>query len=156
MGEGTDEIKSSDELMAVPDDTSSPVSVQKGDQTQDVVELRRNIEETREDLSQTIDALQERLDPNAIKQKVTDATIGKAEELAHTATEKIQAVAGPAADKAKAATSVAKDKGAPLIKLIKRYPLPSVLAALAFILLVSRWIASRSNTVTVDEIYLDD
>lgn len=156
MGEGTDEIKSSDEVTAAPDDTSAPVSVQKGNQTEDVTELRRNIEETREDLSQTIDALQERLDPNAIKQKMTDATIGKAEELAHTATEKIQAVAGPAADKAKAATSVAKDKGTPLIKLIKRYPLPSVLAALALIFLLSRLIAGRSDTITVDEVYIDD
>jgi NAD(P)-dependent dehydrogenase (short-subunit alcohol dehydrogenase family) len=55
--------------------------------------IRTQIEETREDLSETIDALQARLDPQHVKDelsaKVHEATVGRAEHLAHSAKEKL-------------------------------------------------------------------
>ncbi|HVF84507.1 MAG TPA: DUF3618 domain-containing protein, partial [Abditibacteriaceae bacterium] len=56
-------------------------------------ELRGEIEETRSELSETIDAIQEKLNPEKVKEKlvqdVKDATVGRAQQLAETAKEKV-------------------------------------------------------------------
>lgn len=129
MGESTDKIEATadlDSAAALSTDHSAGAGHQ-GDDAQDVAEMRRHIEATRDDLSQTIDALQERLNPATLKQQVTDATIGKAEELAHTATAKIS------------------EKTTPIARLVKRYPLPFVVAGLIVAWLVSRLLAKRGS-----------
>lgn len=64
---------------------------------EDPAQIRAEIEETRAEMSQTIDAIQEKLDPQHIKEqvaeKVHEATIGRVQELAHTASEKISETA---------------------------------------------------------------
>lgn len=136
MGESTDKIDATGDL-ATTTGTSSDSSADadhKGEATEDVAQLRRHIEATRDDLSQTIDALQERLNPATIKQQVTDATIGKAEELAHTAAGKVSA------------------KTAPVARLVKRYPIPSAVAGLVALLLVGHLMKGRSATDDADDL----
>jgi NAD(P)-dependent dehydrogenase (short-subunit alcohol dehydrogenase family) len=56
-------------------------------------ELRGEIEETRSELSETIDAIQDKLNPEKVKEKIVqdvkDATVGRAQQLAETAKEKV-------------------------------------------------------------------
>lgn len=138
MGESTDKIETTDDLETTPEisPSHSAEADNGGEETQDVTELRRHIEETRDDLSQTIDALQERLNPAHIKQQVTAATIGKAEALAHTAAEKIS------------------EKTAPAARLAKRYPIPCAIAGAVILLLVGRLLIGHSDADEVDD--LDD
>jgi hypothetical protein len=89
-------------------------------------EIRVEIEQTRVELSETIDAIQERLSPEHLKEQATsavrEATVGKAE----------QAVSG--------ATDTAKGVGATMLETIKQNPLPAALAGigLGWLVLKSR------------------
>lgn len=59
-------------------------------------QLRDDIEETRAEMSQTIDAIQDKLNPEKIKaqliENVKDSTVGRAKEFAHFAGEKFDQV----------------------------------------------------------------
>jgi short-subunit dehydrogenase len=65
----------------------------------EMYELRGEIEETRTELSQTIDAIQAKLNPQVVKEKLThdiqEATVGRAKHLAQEARTKIEEVAVP-------------------------------------------------------------
>lgn len=78
-----------------------------GNETSD--QIRAEIEETRAELTETIDALQDKLDPNRIKDRAIDATVGKVQNLAHSAQEKI-APAVETAKKLNEAAAPAKEK----------------------------------------------
>jgi NAD(P)-dependent dehydrogenase (short-subunit alcohol dehydrogenase family) len=71
---------------ATSDDTKHP------DEHQPTDEIREDIEATRERMSATIDAIQDKLNPDKIKAQVTEnlraATINKARDLAHIVGEK--------------------------------------------------------------------
>ena len=133
MGESTDKIVAAEALETPPGTDHSA-----GDEPEDVAELRRHIEATRDDLSQTIDALQERLNPATLKQQVTDATIGKAEELANTAKAKVSA------------------KTAPVARLAKRFPIPCAIAGVLVLLIVGHLMRGHSDETEVDEDDDDD
>lgn len=78
-------------------------------------EIREDIETTRADMGETIDAIQERLSPGHMmdqaKASVREATIGKAEQ-----------VAGTMGD-------TAREKGGGIVETIKQHPVPAALAA---------------------------
>jgi NAD(P)-dependent dehydrogenase (short-subunit alcohol dehydrogenase family) len=86
MGEATDELKPHLNGHAQP-------ATSGDDKTDDVSTIRAQIEDTRDNLSETIDALQNKLDPQRVKaqaiEKVHEATIERAQHLAHTAKEKL-------------------------------------------------------------------
>ena len=84
-------------------------------------ELRGEIEETRSEMSQTIDAIQDKLNPQKVKeqlvQDVKDATIGRAHQLAEVAKEKatqLQEAAAPVLENAQGKvadlTEIAQEK----------------------------------------------
>ena len=106
--------------------------------------IREDIVQTRAEMSETIDAIQEKLDPQHIKEqaleKVHDATIGRAQTLAETAKEKAAAVRERVAD-----APTPQDKGALILDLIKRHPLPAGLAALLLLLLVRKIFGGKSS-----------
>lgn len=81
----------------------------------EVEEVRVDIEATRAEMSGTIDAIQEKLDPTRLKQQaketVRDATVGRAEHMMSSAGE------------------TAKEKGSGLLETIKDNPVPAALAA---------------------------
>lgn len=59
-------------------------------------QLRDDIEDTRAEMSKTIDAIQDKINPEKIKaqliENVKDSTLGRAKELAHFASEKFDQV----------------------------------------------------------------
>ena len=106
-----------------------------------VEEIRADIEHTRAEMSETIEAIQEKLSPEHIKErvqaKVHDATIGKVQHLADAAREKFGAI-GPKTDSdsspadfgnaPSAPASALSAKGQAALAAIRRNPLPIVLA----------------------------
>ncbi|MBX5444530.1 DUF3618 domain-containing protein [Sphaerobacter sp.] len=92
-----------------PDDVQPP----DADQTPD--EIRDDIEDTRADMSETIDAIQERLSPEHLKdqakESVREATIGRAEQMASDMGD------------------TARQTGGGIIETIKQNPIPAALAA---------------------------
>lgn len=112
----------------------------------DAAQIRAEIEATRAEMSQTIDAIQDKLDPEHIKAevigKVHDATIGQAQHLAQVAGEKLQ----PAKEKLEEASEKISEMAKPVaqqalakrgdaLKLAARYPVVTggVAAALVFL-----------------------
>jgi len=91
MGERADQV-----TRHYTTDASSAAGANKIEHTDDTAEIRAEIEETRAEMSGTIDAIQERLNPQHLKEQVKeqvreqfqevkatvrDATIGKAEDM---------------------------------------------------------------------------
>ena len=89
--------------------------------------IRENIEETRAELSETIDAIQERLSPEHLKEQATsavrEATVGKAEAAVSNATE------------------TARGAGARMLETIKQNPLPAALAGIGI-----GWLVMKSRS----------
>lgn len=84
----------------------------EGDES--VAELRGEIEQTRASLSETIDAIQDKLDPQKLKQQASDAvreaTIGRAQELGQTVSNRAQVVAHHAQEIAHDVSQQAREK----------------------------------------------
>ena len=117
-----------------------------GNETSD--QLRQEIEETRAELTETIDALQDKLDPNRIKDRAIESTVGRVQEFAHTASEKIGPVAEKAVEAAKklseAATPAkakAKEKFPALIETARNNP--AIMAGVGVAAFVIGWAIRR-------------
>jgi len=85
MGETTDEVRFVDEFEAPVVEPSSGTRVtgtseEANEGGQEAAEIRSGIEQTRADLSETIDALQEKLDPARIAEQVKGQIREKATE----------------------------------------------------------------------------
>jgi ElaB/YqjD/DUF883 family membrane-anchored ribosome-binding protein len=84
--------------------------------TEDTEQIRARIEETRGQMSQTIDAIQEKLSPERLKEQaqemVHDATIGRAETMVNNATEQ------------------ARGFGSGLMETIRQNPVPAAIAGI--------------------------
>lgn len=141
MGERADEINHGRRL----DDTEAEVyeyNVTASTDDASPEELRLEIEQTRAEMSVTIDALQERLNPETLieqakeaardtadqaaqhaKDAVHDATIGKAEEVVRNVTDTAQDVMHSAGDTAAGA-------GGSIMETIRRNPIPAALTGL--------------------------
>jgi hypothetical protein len=115
--------------------------------------IRAEIQATREDMTQTMSAIQEKLDPQRIRDQAVgslrQATIGRVEDAADDATEKVKGV------------------GNEVFETIKRNPAPAVLAAvgLGWLFMESRGQSSgrqfggrdmRRRTRQGDRYYLGD
>lgn len=93
MGSTTTEVNEYDQ-----NDGTEAVVVDTADTTEDssekVAEIRNDIEATRAEMSETVDALQEKLNPEHIKEQVVDsvreATIGRAENMVSSASETVR------------------------------------------------------------------
>src|SRR3954451_6992914 len=90
MGEGTDEVRSRGEFRQSDMESSSVTSASEagsdaGNGGAEVTQIRSGIEKTRADLSETIDALQDKLDPARIAEQVKDQIRDKAAEAYDTA-----------------------------------------------------------------------
>ncbi|HEX8464218.1 MAG TPA: DUF3618 domain-containing protein [Abditibacterium sp.] len=120
-------------------------------------QIRAEIEETRAEMSQTIDALQEKLDPQHIKAQVTekvhDATIGRAQGLVHTAgeklapaQEKLSEASGKLAEAAGPAAQTAKSKGMDALRFGSRQPM--AFGAIVTAILALFWIVLRRHPDT--------
>jgi ElaB/YqjD/DUF883 family membrane-anchored ribosome-binding protein len=108
-----------------------PPEAFEGDDTTDtddeLGQTRAQIEQTRAELSTTIDAIQEKLSPQNIAQQAKDtvkeATVGKAQEMVSNASD-------TASDLVNNAGSSAKGFGANLIETVKSNPVPAAIAGI--------------------------
>lgn len=112
-----------------------PDDVQPPDADQTPEEIRDDIEDTRADMSETIDAIQERLSPDHLmgqaKESVREATIGRAEQMASDMGD------------------TARQTGGGIIETIKQNPIPAALAAVGIgMLWRNRQSASQQSSGT--------
>ncbi|MBV9225887.1 MAG: DUF3618 domain-containing protein [Acidobacteriaceae bacterium] len=132
MGETTNEVRSADEfedpvIRRAPVASESHTSGTEGanDGGPEAAQIRSDIEHTRADLSETINALQEKLDPTRIAEQVKDqirekateaydtaktavkeATIGKAEKIVSNVSEAVTDMTGRAGSAIKSSSAV--------------------------------------------------
>lgn len=89
--------------------------------------IRNQIENTRADMTQTIDAIQDRLNPEHLKEHakeaVREATVGRAEEAVSNVTERAQ-------DMVHDVTHTARDAGSGVMDSIRQNPLPAAIAGI--------------------------
>jgi predicted Holliday junction resolvase-like endonuclease len=109
MGESADEVRRA----ASPDDTELAVDVPADDADIEAQHIRQEIEQTRAEMSSTIDAIQQKLSPEVVaeqakeaareavhntvehaKEAVREATIGKAEEVVRNVADTAQGFMG--------------------------------------------------------------
>lgn len=106
----------------------APASAGEASTPDDPSAIERVIRDTRSELGRTIDALQERLNPTALKTQATDAvreaTVGRAEEFAENAKE------------------TARGVGTQMIQTIRENPIPAAMAGAGLFWL---WRKSREN-----------
>jgi ElaB/YqjD/DUF883 family membrane-anchored ribosome-binding protein len=131
MGEATNEIGPAGEF--------SRATVAAGDEEGEATQIRSGIEETRSDLSETIEALQAKLDPSRIaeqvknqirdkateaydtaKNAVKEATIGKAEKIMSSVGEAVTDMTG------RAGTAVSETSSS-VVQYIRDNPVPFAL-----------------------------
>jgi ElaB/YqjD/DUF883 family membrane-anchored ribosome-binding protein len=119
---------------------ASDVDDYPGDAEDEAARLRAEIEQTRAGMGETIDAIQEKLSPENIKQQVKDsvreATIGRVEQAMSNVSETISQAAEPAVEAVGRAGSAVKDTGVTIIDTIRQNPLPAALIGLGVGMLV--------------------
>src|SRR5215210_1533617 len=108
MGQTAGEMRGADPLDAgytMSDGTSGD-----DEATQETQEIRAQIEQTRSEMSETIDAIQEKLSPDNLKEQaqemVREATVGRAQEMVSNVSD------------------TAKGFGSNMLDTIKENPLP--------------------------------
>jgi len=113
---------------------SDIASASADDYDENTEQLRADIEDTRAEMSQTINEIQERLSPEhlmgQVKETVREATIGKVEKVMDKVGETISEVAEPAREMAGRAGTVIKDAGTSVGYSLWRNPIPVALIGL--------------------------
>lgn len=140
MGEATDKINTSNWNETDNTATESIASGSAVDYEEDAEQIRAEIEDTRAEMSQTINEIQERLSPEhlmgQVKETVRDATIGKVERVMET----IGEVTEPAREAMTRAGSTIKEAGTSVGYRIWNNPIPIALIGLGVGML---WMKSR-------------
>ena len=135
------------------ENAGSPKPASDAAEPESAEQIRAEIEETRAEMSQTIDALQDKLNPQHIKsqvaEKVHDATIGRAQDLVHSASEKLAPAGEKISEVVAPAAQSAKEKGAPVLQFVQQKPV--VFAAIVAAVLAFIWGVLREDD---DEITL--
>ena len=150
MGEAADEIRRPHDGGARGQDggphaSSSPTG-EEGTE-----ELRTEIEQTRAEMSETIDAIQAQLSPEHLKEqakeRAREATVGRAEAALNRAREAATRVRATAVGRVQQVTTrvpkPAKRAGSSVGQSVKRYPIPPALVGLALSALMIRMIRGR-------------
>jgi len=123
------------------DEATGQVSA-AADSDDNTEQIRAEIEDTRADMSQTINEIQERLSPEhlmgQVKETVRDATIGKVERVVGTVGETISEVTEPAREVAALAGNAIKEVGTTVADKIWKNPIPVALIGLGVGMLVVR------------------
>lgn len=123
------------------DEATNQVSA-AADSDENPDQIRAEIEDTRAEMSQTINEIQERLSPDhlmdQVKETVRDATIGKVERAVYSVGETISEVTEPAREVAGLAGNAIKEVGTTVGDKIWKNPIPVALIGLGVGMLVVR------------------
>ena len=137
MDERTDQIGA-----AADSDESRTISIAADDYDENTEQLRAEIEDTRADMTQTINEIQERLSPENLvdqaKEAVREATIGKVESALGQVGETLSSVTEPALEMAGRAGNAIKEVGTTVGNTIYKNPIPLALIGLGVGMLVMR------------------
>ena len=140
MDEATDKINTSNWNESDTTATESIASGSAVDYEEDAEQIRAEIEDTRADMSQTINEIQERLSPEhlmgQVKETVREATIGKVERVMET----IGEVTEPAREAMSRAGTTIKEAGTSVGNSMWKNPIPLALIGLGVGML---WMRSR-------------
>ena len=148
MGEAADKMKTGDwdDRLTSTREDDVYVASETSDFEEDPEQLRAEIEDTRAEMSQTINEIQERLSPEhlmgQVKETVREATVGKVERAMQRAGETISDMAEPAVEAMGRAGSAIAETGRSVGNSIWRNPIPVALIGLGVGMLVMR---SRSG-----------
>jgi len=135
MDEATNQISAADS-------DESRTSTSADDYDENTEQIRANIEDTRADMTQTINEIQERLSPEVLvgqaKEAVREATIGKVETFVGQVGETLSEVTEPALQMAGRAGNAIKEVGVTVGNKIYQNPIPLALIGLGVGMLVMR------------------
>ncbi len=143
MGEATDKIRTSDwdndRTTSTDESYTATASGSAEDYNDDTEQIRAEIEDTRAEMSQTINEIQERLSPEhlvgQVKETVREATIGKVERVMETISEATE----PARQAMGRAGTAIADTGRTVGNSMWKNPIPVALIGLGVGLLVMRY-----------------
>jgi ElaB/YqjD/DUF883 family membrane-anchored ribosome-binding protein len=145
MGEATDKIMTANDDEDRSTSTQhheSYIGVGAADDYEDPEQLRAQIEDTRAEMTQTINEIQERLSPenvmDQVKEKVRDATVGKVERVMERVGETIGEVTEPAREAVGRAGTAIRDTGRSAADVVWKNPIPVALIGLGLGMLVMR------------------
>lgn len=143
MDEATDKMNwNEDRTTSSRDDDDSYIASGATDDYENTEQLRAEIEDTRAEMSQTINEIQERLSPEnvmeQVKDKVREATVGKVEKVMERVGETIGEVTEPAREVLSQAGTAIKETGRSAGNAIWRNPIPVALIGLGLGMLVMR------------------
>jgi len=137
MDEGTNQIRA-----AADSEESRTTAISADDYDENTEQLRAEIEDTRADMSQTINEIQERLSPEnlvgQVKETVREATIGKVERAVGRFGETLSDVTEPALEMAGRAGNAIKEVGTTVGDKIWKNPIPVALIGLGVGMLVMK------------------
>jgi len=122
MGERSDEVN-----RYYDTSTSDAAGADATEQTEDTAEIRAGIEETRAEMSGTIEAIQERLAPQHIKEQVKEQVREQFQEVKETVRE---ATIGKAEDMVRNVGDTLGDARYGLMETIRQNPIPAALVGL--------------------------
>jgi ElaB/YqjD/DUF883 family membrane-anchored ribosome-binding protein len=144
MGEAADKMNTgdwNDRLTSTRDDDDY-VASGSSDFEENPEQLRADIEDTRAEMSQTLNEIQERLSPEhlmgQVKETVREATVGKVERVMQRAGETIADVTEPAREAMGRAGSVLAETGKSVGNSMWRNPIPVALIGLGLGMLAMR------------------
>lgn len=146
MDEGTNQ------MIAAESDEPRATSTSADDYDENTEQLRADIEDTRAEMSQTINEIQERLSPEhlvgQVKETVREATIGKVERVMERVGETISEVTEPALEVAGRAGTAIKEAGSSVADSVWRNPIPVALIGLGVGMLLMRNFRGQSYSST--------
>ena len=115
-------------------------------------QLKADIEDTRAELGQTLNEIQERLSPEhlmgQVKETVREATIGKVERVMEKVNDKISTVTEPAMEVMGRAGEKLKETGSSIGNIVWQNPIPFALVGLGLGMLIVRRVRSADERTT--------
>ena len=134
--------EATNQISAAADSDESRISTSADDYDDNTEQLRADIEDTRADMTQTINEIQERLSPDylvdQVKETVREATIGKVERVVGQVGETLSEVTEPALAMAGRAGNAIKEVGTTVADKLYKNPIPVALIGLGVGMLVIR------------------
>jgi hypothetical protein len=156
MGKGADEMSRKDEYDARPLDRDAllddaPDASGDAEPEQQVMEIRENIEQTRAQMSETIDELQERLSPSHLKEQVKEQVIEQYEQVKETVRE---ATIGKVEDMVERVGNTVNETRRSIVDTIKANPIPATLIGIGLAWMwMNRGSQSGGGTARYDDRY---
>ena len=144
MGEAADKINTGDwdDRVASTRDDNYYASESATDLEENPEQLRADIEDTRAEMTQTLNEIQERLSPEhlmgQVKETVREATVGKVEQFMHKAGETIADATEPALEAMGRAGTAIKETGRSVGNSMWRNPIPVALIGLGLGMIAMR------------------